>query len=203
MNKNSSYLIIVMIILINILWYLVFNLDLFNFWLRILAAITILNLIVFKYKNYNIRFSLSDIKVGITSALLLYLIFYFAKFGSELLFSWSHQQIMSVYLLKTELDYRLIILVLLIVGIGEELFWRGFLQQELSKKIGNKLGYISMSLVYGLVHIWTGNLILVLAALTAGLFWGYLFLRKKSINVVIISHIVWDLLIFIILPLDF
>jgi len=45
------------------------------------------------------------------------------------------------------------------------------------------------------------NVMLILAALSCGLFWGVLNWRFNSIAVNIVSHLTWDLLIFIIFPI--
>lgn len=187
----------------NLMWYFVFNSNPLNFWWHLVLAVVVLNLIVIKYQDYNFSFTLFDVSWGIISAVILYLIFVVAKEFSILLFTTGEEQIMSVYNLKRESNLFVISGALLLVGGGEELFWRGFLQQNLTQEFGSKWGLIIASIIYGLVHLWTGNLILVLAALTAGLFWGYLFLKTRSIATIIISHIVWDLLIFLIVPLDF
>ncbi len=42
---------------------------------------------------------------------------------------------------------------------------------------------------------------LVLAAAAAGLFWGFLYYRFGSVLLNAVSHTLWDLLIFLILPL--
>ncbi|MBM7556152.1 CPBP family intramembrane glutamic endopeptidase [Halanaerobacter jeridensis] len=201
MDKKSFLLVIA--IVVNLLWYFVFNSSLFNFWLRLVVAIVVLNVIAFSYQSYNFSFELSDITWGFISAVVLYLIFVLGRELSEVLFAGSRAQIMSVYVLKAESNLLVISGVLLVVGAGEELFWRGFWQQNLVHEFGPVVGFILASLSYGLVHLWTGNFILVLAALTAGLFWGYLFLKTKSITMVVISHIVWDILIFVVVPLNF
>jgi hypothetical protein len=46
----------------------------------------------------------------------------------------------------------------------------------------------------------SGNPVLVLAALVCGLWWGYQYLRFNSLLSNVISHLFWDLLVFIILP---
>jgi membrane protease YdiL (CAAX protease family) len=169
----------------------------------LLIAIVVLNLVVSNYQDYNFEFDLNTIFSGVISAIILYFIFLAGKYGSELLFSFGQQQITSVYQLGKNTDYAVISLVLVVAGIGEELLWRGFLQQNLTQLFSAKLGYIITSLIYAGVHIWTGNLILVLAALTAGLFWGYLYWKNKSLMQVIISHVLWDLLVFALFPLNF
>jgi uncharacterized protein len=41
---------------------------------------------------------------------------------------------------------------------------------------------------------------LVLAAAACGLFWGFLYLRFKSVLLTAVSHALWDLTVFILIP---
>jgi len=89
----------------------------------------------------------------------------------------------------------------LLIGPGEELFWRGFLQRRLQSHKGPFTGLLLSTAVYTLVHVGSGNLMLVLAAGICGLFWGYLYLRTGSIVINVVSHTAWDIAIFLLLPL--
>jgi len=40
----------------------------------------------------------------------------------------------------------------------------------------------------------------VLAAALCGVFWGYLYLRLRSVWLNVISHLVWDLAVFMFFP---
>ncbi|MEH7748308.1 CPBP family glutamic-type intramembrane protease, partial [Neobacillus drentensis] len=60
---------------------------------------------------------------------------------------------------------------------------------------------LAASILYASVNIYAGSFLLVLAAFISGLAWGYLYLWKKSMPLVIVSHIIFDLMMFIILPL--
>ena len=88
----------------------------------------------------------------------------------------------------------------LLIGPGEELFWRGFLQRRLQSHQGPFKGYLLATAVYALMHVGSGNLMLVLAAGICGLFWGYLYLRTGSIIINVVSHTAWDIAIFLFLP---
>jgi membrane protease YdiL (CAAX protease family) len=56
------------------------------------------------------------------------------------------------------------------------------------------------ALLYTAVHLAGGNIMLVLAAALCGVFWGWLYLRFRSPLLNIISHTLWDLLVFVVLP---
>jgi len=56
------------------------------------------------------------------------------------------------------------------------------------------------TLIYTIIHIWAFNLMLLGAALVCGLFWGVMFMRYRSAWPGIISHAIWDVTIFVLLP---
>jgi membrane protease YdiL (CAAX protease family) len=54
--------------------------------------------------------------------------------------------------------------------------------------------------MYGAIHLVSENLTLTGAAATAGLFWGALYAREQRLAPLIISHVSWDIWIFLIAP---
>jgi membrane protease YdiL (CAAX protease family) len=146
----------------------------------------------------NLRFKIA---MGILSALFLYLIFAAGNFLSRSIFSLAERGIQDVYAFKTGASgLRIAVLMIFIIGPGEELFWRGFVQRRLQKQVGSYHGFVLATAVYTLVHIGSGNVMLVLAAGVCGLFWGYLYLRYDSIVLNVISHTLWDVTVFLWLP---
>ena len=141
--------------------------------------------------------------MGILSALFLYLVFAIGNLFSRNIFSFAGSGIQDVYAFKMGASrLRIAVLMIFIIGPGEELFWRGFLQQRFQKKIGNYLGFLLATGIYTLVHLGSGNVMLVLAAGVCGLFWGYLYLRYGSITLNIVSHTLWDVTVFLWLPFN-
>ncbi|KZL92958.1 CPBP family intramembrane glutamic endopeptidase [Clostridium magnum] len=203
-NKNYKYLTFTLFAAA-ILWYLMFVIKPFNFWIEMSVSILLLILMAY-FANRDI-FSLGKVKIryiliGVVSAIALYGIFYAGNIISGYLFPFKDAQISSVYSNKSNANLALIgLLLFFIIGPGEELYWRGFIQNTLGKKFGENKGYLFSVLLYAAVHIVTGNFMLVIAALVCGLFWGWLYKKEKSLIPVIISHAVWDLTIFVLLPL--
>ncbi|MGQ9470340.1 MAG: lysostaphin resistance A-like protein [Candidatus Aminicenantales bacterium] len=145
---------------------------------------------------------LKGIIIGLSSAFILFLIFFLGRAILTLIWPVVGQQIERVYGFKQGYpSYYLGFLLGIIIGPGEEILWRWLLQGEWMKKLGSWPGLALVSGIYALVHLPTRNPILVLAALTCGLFWGCLFLKFRSALVNIISHGIWDVIIFVILPL--
>ncbi|HYM90444.1 MAG TPA: CPBP family intramembrane glutamic endopeptidase, partial [bacterium] len=87
-----------------------------------------------------------------------------------------------------------------VIGPGEELFWRGLVQWGLGRRLGPGWGWAMATTLYGGAHLAAANPMLVVAALVAGGFWGLLYLRTGRIAPLVVSHILWDLTVFLILP---
>ena len=155
----------------------------------------------FYWQRPKIRFSSSALIFGVMSAVLLYGIFYLGYVLSPYIVSGAAHQVGGIYDMGIDTDKRLIFLLLLFVtGPGEEIFWRGFLQNRLMVKYGNLSGFILTTLIYGSVHIFSLNFMLVMAAFVAGAFWGALYLWKRDLSMVIVSHSLWSSVIFAIFP---
>lgn len=90
--------------------------------------------------------------------------------------------------------------LVLVAGPGEELFWRGFIQKRLMSYFKPITSIVVGALLYASVNIYSGQFILVLASFISGFVWGSLYYWKKSMPLVIVSHIIFDIMIFIILP---
>lgn len=140
--------------------------------------------------------------LGLFSALLLYALFYAGNELSQIIFSFAETDISRVYSFKQgAATWRIAVLMVFIIGPGEEIFWRGFLQRKWIEKFGSLPGLIMAVFFYAGIHISSGNIMLVSAAAVCGLFWGVLYLRYRSVIMLIISHTLWDLLIFLAFPL--
>jgi len=191
-------------------WFMMFSpwtKDSVNFWYAMLAATSVLTFYSLYFGRKDLktvyRFEFSHIIIGLVSAVVLYLIFYAGNFFSHLLFDFSKQQINNIYSTKEQADKIFIGLALFLwIGPAEEIFWRGFAQHRLMQKYGDFNGFIITTLIYAFVHIWAFNFMLFMAALICGLFWGWMYYRYKSVVPGIISHAVWDAVIFVILPIS-
>lgn len=93
------------------------------------------------------------------------------------------------------------LLLMFIIVPGEEIFWRGFVQQEMKKYVNVKSAIVFSSLLFGLalgiIGFWPG----VLAGIAAGLVLGGLYEWKRSMPLLIITHLVMIVLLFLIMPL--
>lgn len=94
------------------------------------------------------------------------------------------------------------LLLIFIIVIGEELFWRGFVQQHLKNWLSPTLSVLCTSILFGLSVAISGFWLGALAALIASIIWGFLYEWKKSLPLTIVSHEVFILLLFLVLPLQ-
>jgi membrane protease YdiL (CAAX protease family) len=142
------------------------------------------------------------IVLGILSAVVLYGVFWVGNQASRYLLAGAAHNISAIYSFKGQAaPLRIFLLMLLVIGPGEELFWRGFLQGRLEDTLGRRSGWLAATVIYTAIHVATGNPILVLAAGVCGAFWGWLYLRYRSMFLNAVSHTIWDIVIFILFPL--
>jgi len=177
-----------------------------NFWLGMLIAATNLILIsFFADKNgfkTNFQFQWKWIPIGLISAGILYGIFFAGNFFSNLLFDFAKHQVDNIYTIKEDSNLlNISLLLFILIGPAEEIFWRGYIQKNIEERYGENKAFISTAIIYALVHIWSFNFMLIMAAFICGLFWGWMYKKYKNIIPGIISHSVWDVVIFSIFPI--
>jgi membrane protease YdiL (CAAX protease family) len=110
-------------------------------------------------------------------------------------------QIRDIYTLRTlrprpEIATRLA----LVIGPAEEIFWRGLVQEALMRRFGRWPGAALAAAAYGGVHVTTGNFTLFGAAGIAGTHWCALYAAGVPLGALIVSHVAWDVWIFLIQP---
>jgi CAAX protease family protein len=144
---------------------------------------------------------LRDIPIGLASAAGLYAIFYAGDRMARRILPKGGDQIGEVYDLRQlrptpELAARLA----LVIGPAEELFWRGLLQRRFSDHLGPWPAAATAAAAYAGAHIAARNFTLFGAAGVAGAFWSGLAAAGVPLGALIVSHIAWDLWIFLIAP---
>ena len=188
-----------------IFWFVLFGIEALNFWLGMAAAAGILALwsiiLSGKKREKLFQFRSRHILIGIIAAAILYIIFWAGDAISTRIFTFASGQIDSIYGNKTSLDgWKIGLLLFFWIGPAEEIFWRGMVQRTLSDYFGDYAGWITGALIYAAVHLWAGNFVLFMAALIAGFFWGWIYKRYGSLWPGIISHSLWDVVIFLLMP---
>ncbi|CAH2716530.1 hypothetical protein BACCIP111895_03717 [Neobacillus rhizosphaerae] len=138
--------------------------------------------------------------LGAISGFLLYFIFWIGIHVLGILHLPFETSIKKLYRWYAPSLFWQYIALVLVAAPGEELFWRGFIQKSLLKYFRPLESIVIAALLYASVNIYSSSFLLVLAAFISGIVWGLLYYWKKSMPLVIVSHIIFDIMIFIILP---
>lgn len=151
----------------------------------------------------NVRLGLTDILLGIALAAFMWGVFWLGEYFSTMIFGFARPQVDMIYGMKEgENPWILTALMLLIIGPAEEIFWRGYVQNTLSKRWNPNIGFIVTTLVYSLVHLPKMNFMLIMSAAVAGFIWGlaYRFFPERF-GAILLSHALWDCAVFIWFPI--
>ncbi len=145
----------------------------------------------------------SDILAGAAIAAMLWGIFWTGDKIAAWLFDFARPQVDSIYTIKEgQSPWLLSILMLVLIGPAEEIYWRGYVQRTLSVRLGANTGLVLSTLLYALVHAGSCNFMLFMAALTAGAVWGTLYrFFPGRFSAIILSHSLWDVAVFIWFPI--
>ena len=147
------------------------------------------------------RIGPTEVALGLASAATLYGTFRIGDAFARRFVPGGDAQIRDIYTLRTlrprpEIAARLAT----IIGPAEELFWRGLVQQSLMDRAGRWRGAALAAMAYGGVHIVTGNFTLFGAAGIAGAHWCLLYAAGVPLGALVVSHVTWDVWIFLVQP---
>ena len=145
----------------------------------------------------------ADLALGGVIAAALYGVFTVGDRAARVVMPQGARDIGNIYQLRQlrpapELALRLA----LVVAPAEELFWRGLLQRELSRRLGPAGGAAAATALYGGAHLCTGNSTLIGAATMAGAGWSGLAAAGVPMPALIASHMIWDVWIFLVQPTE-
>lgn len=175
----------------------------FNFWLVMtLASLTLTMIAIWLGGKPDLHFSWREVLAGLAIAVVLWFVFWIGDKLSQLLFDFARPQVNLIYGIKGSTSPSVIaMLLLLIIGPGEEIFWRGYIQRRLSQRLSQNVGYAVATAAYTLVHLPSLNFMLIMAAMVCGILWGGLFrLFPKHFTAIVVSHALWDAAAFVWFP---
>ena len=149
-----------------------------------------------------LRFDFKQIVAGLCIAFVLWWVFWIGDKVSQMLFSFARPQVDMIYSIRDGSNPTVIALLLLcIIGPAEEIFWRGFVQRRLMARFNPNVGFVLATACYTLVHIWSFNFMLVMAAMVVGGCWGLIYrFFPHSLVALIVSHAIWDACAFVLFP---
>ena len=208
------------------LWFLMFSpwtAPHINFWLAMSVSAVILTLLAWlfgglRWPRMSVRDWCLTAVLGAGIAALLWCAFWVGDKVSQWLFDFARPQVDLIYGMKTgNASWVLSLLLLFVIGPAEEIFWRGYIQQSLVNKLRRRYrrcalavanrkaknwAFIITTVAYTLVHLPSGNFMLIMAALVCGIAWGGLYrLMPKQLPAIVISHALWDAAAFIWMPI--
>ena len=213
MRTKKDIVLYCSIILAFALWFVMFVVRPFNFWLMMSISTSFLAALSFAFGRRPLisrgELTWKNILLGVLAAALLYVVFWM---GNQALIIISGAfpallpdragNINAVYANRGMLSPIVVgVLLFFPIGFGEEVFWRGFVQAGFSHKLGTLAAFALTTLLYAGVHLPTGNPVLILAAFTCGVYWGGLYMAFGRLVPVLVSHMVWDPMIFVIWPI--
>jgi len=185
------------------IWAFVFRSRRWDFWTRMSVGAGSLGLYALRVRP-ELRSQVPrrrDVLPGALSALGLYAIFQAGDRLSRHIMPAGQQDIEDIYQLRTLAPKGLIAAMLVtVIGPSEELFWRGLVQEALIERFGTARGTATGAVAYGATHLVTGNLTLTGAATVAGGYWGAEYAWRRRLGSLLVSHILWDVWIFLIQP---
>lgn len=207
--------LVISVCLAALLWFVMFSpctAPLLNFWWAMTASACILislstlaqrrdggSSVLSQFTIFNFK----EVLLGIGIAVVLWFVFYVGDKVSQWMFDFARPQVNLIYDMKTGNQPWLIALLLLfIIGPAEEIFWRGYIQRQLSQRWSPNVGFLVTTAIYTAVHLPSGNFMLVMAAMVCGVAWGGLYrLMPQHFPAIVLSHALWDAAAFVWFPL--
>lgn len=197
------------VVLAAVLWAVMFSpltAPYVNFWWMMTASALTLSILSTCFNRgwwHAVRFGWGEVLAGVGIAVVLWGIFWTGDKVSSWLFDFARPQVDLIYGMKEgESLWLLSLLMLVLIGPAEEIFWRGYVQRTLSARWSPDAGFVVTTLVYALVHAASCNFMLVMAAAVAGVVWGGLYrLFPRWLGAIIVSHAVWDVAVFVWFPI--
>lgn len=144
-----------------------------------------------------------DLLVGIVSAGGLYVVFQVGDRVSRAILPSGSREVADIYALRSLRPWpELALRLAAVIGPAEELFWRGLVQRQLTQRVGPWRAAALATASYGTAHLASRNVTLVGAATIAGAYWSALAAAGASMSSLVISHVVWDVWIFLVAPTE-
>lgn len=174
-----------------------------GFWAKMAAGVGSLGAYAL-YANPDLRRTRlrpADVARGVASATALYGIFQVGDRFARRVMPNGSAEIDDIYRKRGLASDPFIATALaLLIAPGEELFWRGLVNRYLAQRLGPVAGNAAGAAVYGGIHLVSGNLTLTGAAGVAGAFWSLEHLAQGRMGPLIVSHVAWDVWIFLVRP---
>lgn len=140
--------------------------------------------------------------IGILLAFLLYFIFYAGNLAikTQGLLGMGVSNEQSIYGLFSNTPAPLLVIVFLLDAIGFESYFRGNLQSLFAARLGVGSVFV-VALIDSLIHFSAMNPLFPATTFVADSVWGLNYYVTKDLYSTIASHFLWDIMIFMLLPI--
>lgn len=201
-HKRISFVVLwILIAAAFVGFYIAFNTRFLSFWWNLSSVIVVLALLgILNRGDISWKLNKYEASTVIWVSFATYFLFWILKFIASFS-TLFRNDIKSVYTLGNGMNRWEIAIFIVVIAVAEELFWRGFVTKAFLERTGIIMSLLAPAFIYSTVHIATGNIALMLSAFILGLIWGTMYILTGNVAVSMYSHIIWDLLIFIVFPL--
>ncbi|WP_235820403.1 CPBP family intramembrane glutamic endopeptidase [Halalkalibacter krulwichiae] len=200
MKKNTDFYLSLLIAFL--LLFSSFSWQPIDFWVLFPLSLLLLIGWSFIFEQHELkRPTFSHFIYAVGSGIFLYGLFAIGKWLLTFLNLPLLDELESLYNVVQPTEPLHFLWLFLIIIPGEEWFWRGYVVKRLMKHVSNIQATILGTLLYAAAHLVTGSILLVLAALFAGLAWSFLYTQTRNIWLPILSHLVFNLFLLILFPL--
>ncbi len=92
------------------------------------------------------------------------------------------------------------IILIISTGLAEEILFRGIIQKNAENVFGAAIGLLYTSLLFTALHIGWNSFYDLIFVFSVAIFYGYVFLKSKSIIGITLSHGISNTFLFLIVP---
>ncbi|QTA37569.1 CPBP family intramembrane metalloprotease [Thermosipho ferrireducens] len=198
--KSGSFVLLVIFLFFG--WYFAFQTNLFDFWIRMtLTTLVAAVLAIIMGGKVNIVPNRLEIPIIIIVSIFSYVLFLILDLISSFI-PLFNAHINSVYKLSEGQNVLKVVITLLLIAFFEEIIWRGFITEYLLQTLNIVPAIFISSILYSVVHIFTGNVALIGGAFFLGLILAFVYTITGKVSTTAFIHAIWGLLVFLIFPFD-
>lgn len=204
--RGNGIHVIVFLVLFSILWTLLYAASVLPP-VTILTLVIALLIIVALWARPTVFHS--QLRIGrliplsILAAIFFFLCYYFTTWLLHRYFPYALQKWEVVISLRERYGLLSAAILFGAVAVGEELFWRGYIQEFLARRFGRDHAIFAAALLFAGIHIPANAPVLFLVAFLAAVYWGWLYARTKTIWLTIIAHALWAISVECIVPFGY
>lgn len=176
------------------------------FWWMMVGSTIVLSLLVtFLLPGWwrGMSWNFWQLALGVVIAVGLWFVFFVGDKVSAWFFGFARSQVDAIYMMRKGWSpWLLSLLMLVLIGPAEEIFWRRYVQRTLADRWGHNAGFLLATMLYALAHAGSCNFMLVMAAMVAGFVWGGMYrFFPRCFPAILMSHALWDAAVFIWFPI--